>query len=119
MSLCILAAGKVTTLAVTAFTLSWTHSIERTQWEEQWAVTDAGLVVESARIEGSGAGMEPGPDAVFDGTGWTYRPDLPPQAELVLADSGRAGTWELCASGDCMSLGGEGGEPVVLRPCAP
>ena len=43
MSLCILAAGKVTVLAVSAFTLSWTHSVEKVRWEEDWLVTPAGL----------------------------------------------------------------------------
>ena len=33
-------------------------------------VTQAGLVVTAARIEGSGAGMDPPEDAVFDGSGW-------------------------------------------------
>ena len=31
MSLCILAAGKTVTISVAAFTLSWTHSVERTR----------------------------------------------------------------------------------------
>ncbi len=36
MSLCILAAGKTTVLAVASFTLAWTHSVERTRWIETW-----------------------------------------------------------------------------------
>ena len=51
MSLCILAAGKTLTLAVTAFTLSWTHSVEKTEWQERWAVTAEGLVLEEARVQ--------------------------------------------------------------------
>ena len=32
MMLCIAAAGIITALATPSFTLSWTHSVERTQW---------------------------------------------------------------------------------------
>ena len=42
MSLCILAAGKTTVLAVASFTLAWTHSVERTRWIETWTVTETG-----------------------------------------------------------------------------
>jgi len=36
--ICLAAAGKTTVFAATAFTLSWTHSIEKTRWEEHWQV---------------------------------------------------------------------------------
>lgn len=117
MSLCILAGGKVVSLAVAAFTLSWTHSVERTMWAEAWQVTPAGLAIVEARIEGAGAGMEPPEGAAFDGSGWVYRPRLPPQARIVLADSGAAGAWRFCADGQCRDLGGTGGDPIVLEPC--
>jgi hypothetical protein len=116
MSLCVLAAGKLTVLAVSAFTLSWTHSVEKTRWEESWQVTPQGLVATSARVEGSGAGMEPPRGAVFDGSGWRYEPDLPSQQRLVLADSGTAGAWRLCAGDLCMSLGGGQGT-ITLESC--
>ncbi|MGO4839058.1 DUF1850 domain-containing protein, partial [Rhizobiaceae sp. 2RAB30] len=38
MSLCVVAAGKTTVLAASLFTLSWTHSVEKTRWEEDWRV---------------------------------------------------------------------------------
>ena len=72
MSLCILAAGKTTVLAVSAFTLSWTHSVEKTRWEEDWRVTPAGLEIVEARVKGSGAGMEPPEGAVLKDGWWTY-----------------------------------------------
>jgi len=34
LSLCLASAGVVKTLAVAAFTLAWTHSIEKTEWQE-------------------------------------------------------------------------------------
>jgi hypothetical protein len=117
VTLCILAAGKVTALAVGAFTLSWTHSVEKTAWEETWLVTTEGLVAASARIEGSGAGMEPPAGAVLEGSGYRYVPQLPPQPRLVLADSGVAGAWRLCARGECVDLGGGGAAPIVIEVC--
>jgi hypothetical protein len=117
MSLCILAGGKLTTLAIAAFTLSWTHSVERIRWEEDWRVTPAGLVVTAARVQGSGAGMDPPADSRFDGVWWHYNPALRTQAELVLADSGTAGAWRLCGADACRYLGGAGGDPIVLKAC--
>lgn len=119
LGLCILAAGKTTALAATAFTLSWTHSVEKTRWEEDWRVTPAGLELVEARIEGSGAGMEPPPDAVKKDGMWSYRPEIPPQPVLVLARSGATGEgWRLCAAATCLSVGGEPQAPAELRACA-
>jgi hypothetical protein len=44
-------------------------------------------------------------------------PQLPPQPRLVLADSGAAGAWRLCAGGACLDLGGGGGAPIVVEAC--
>ncbi len=118
LALCIIAAGKTTVLAASAFTLAWTHSVERTRWAEDWRVTTAGLELVSARVEGTGAGMEIPEGAVFADGAWTYRPDLPPQPALLLARSGATGEgWELCADGQCLTIGDEPGEPVEIRGC--
>lgn len=117
MSLCILAGGAVTRLAAAAFTLSWTHSVERIPWAEDWQVTPAGLVLVEARMQGSGAGMEPPDGAVFDGTWWRHRPAPSPLPQLVLGNSREAGTWRLCAGADCRELGGTGEAPIVIEPC--
>ncbi|MCA6125803.1 DUF1850 domain-containing protein, partial [Bradyrhizobium sp. WSM 1704] len=63
MSLCLASAGVVKALQAAAFTLAWTHSIEKTAWQEDWVVTSAGLELTQARIKGTGAGMEPPPEA--------------------------------------------------------
>jgi hypothetical protein len=63
MSLCRAAGSKITALAFSAFTLSWTHSVERIRWEEDWQLTSRGLELVEARVKGSGAGMEPPPEA--------------------------------------------------------
>lgn len=118
MSLCILAAGNTVTLAATAFTLSWTHSVEQTRWEEDWRITPAGIEIVEARVKGSGAGMEPPPDAVFEHGWWSYVPEIPTRPEIVLAASGATGAgWSLCAAGKCIELGAAAGEPVRLKPC--
>jgi hypothetical protein len=117
-TLCILAAGKTITFAATAFMLSWTHSVEQTRWEEDWRITPAGIKIVEARVKGSGAGMEPPPDAVFKDGWWVYMPEIPARPEIVLAASGATDAgWLLCAAGKCIELGAAAGEPVRLKPC--
>lgn len=119
MSLCILAGGKVTVLAVSAFTLSWSHSVEKTRWEEDWRITAAGLEIVEARVKGSGAGMEPPEGAVLKDGWWTYRPTVGARPTVRLAASGETGAgWTLCADQACRELGAEAGEPVELSACA-
>ncbi|WP_048649237.1 DUF1850 domain-containing protein [Nitratireductor soli] len=118
MSLCVLAGGKAATIAATLFTLSWTHSVEKIRWEEDWRVTPAGLTIVEARVQGSGAGMEPPADAQFKDGWWVYVPALPALPEVRLAASGATGAgWRLCAEGRCMILGASPDAPVVLKPC--
>lgn len=118
MSICILAAGKITVLAGAGFTLAWTHSVEKTRWEEEWKVTAGGLQVVEARVESSGAGMEPPQSAIFKNGWWVYRPQINPQPRLVLAASGATGRgWTLCTEGGCASIGGEAGDPAVVTAC--
>jgi hypothetical protein len=38
MPLCLSAGLLSTTLAANAFTLAWTHSIEKVRWEEDWRI---------------------------------------------------------------------------------
>ena len=118
MSLCILAAGKTTVLAVTAFTLSWTHSVEKTRWEEDWRVTPAGLEIIEARVKGSGAGIDPPEGAVLKDGWWIYEPKIGAQAAVALAASGATGAgWMLCADQTCLELGAEAGGEVELSAC--
>ncbi|WP_429819401.1 DUF1850 domain-containing protein [Ensifer sp. B1-9] len=116
--LCI-TGGKAITIAAGLFTLGWTHSVERTGWQESWAITADGLVLQEARAKGSGAGMEPGEGARLEDGWWVWQPHLPPQSELVLAASGATlSGWTLCDIGTCTELGRRSGEPIVLRPCS-
>jgi hypothetical protein len=119
LSICVTAAGKTVVLAASAFTLSWSHSVEKTRWEEDWRLTPAGLELVEARVKGSGAGMEPPDGAVLEDGWWMFRPDLPPQPSLLLAASGATGSgWSLCAEGDCLTVGATPGGPVEVRACS-
>lgn len=117
--ICLLSAGKTAVFAASAFTLSWTHSVEKTAWRESWTAGPEGLTVVEGRIEGSGAGMEPPPDAVLKGGVYVYTPTLPPIRELVLAASGATGAgWTFCPQGDgCLTLGADPGAPQRLSWC--
>jgi hypothetical protein len=115
---CLMVAGTMLWLAAPAFTLAWTHSVERTRWRETWAVEPGALTLKTAEIKGFGAGMEPGPEArLVDG--WlTWHPDVPPVPALHLAASGATGGgWTFCADGTCRTLGAEAGAAVTLAPC--
>ncbi|NUS20454.1 MAG: DUF1850 domain-containing protein, partial [Mesorhizobium sp.] len=50
MSLCFATAGGVKALTLSAFTLVWTHSIAKVDWQEDWRVTPAGLELAQARV---------------------------------------------------------------------
>lgn len=119
MSLCVLAGGKTLAMAASAFTLAWTHSIEKTAWEEDWLATGEGLRLVEARVKGSGAGMEPPEGAVLRDGWWTWRPEMPARPRLVLAASGAtASGWSVCAGGECVLVGEEAeGGPIVIESC--
>lgn len=107
-------------LAAPDFTLSWTHSVEKTEWRETWDVTDAGLRLTGAAVKGSGAGMDPAPDAVLQDGWWVWHPVNRVVPELVLAASGATGGgWTLCADGTCYVLGQDSGAAVRVGPCLP
>ncbi len=56
IGLCMGLAGAVwAQLPLPAFTLAWTHTIEKIRWEEDYRVTPSGLLLGEARIKGTGA----------------------------------------------------------------
>ena len=114
--LCIAAAGVITALATTSFTLGWTHSVEQTHWEERWRIEKGQLAIVLASVEGSGAGIGIPEDAVWGDGVWTFAPTLRPIASLHLAASGATGSgWLLCSEdGQCLTLGEEPNMPVRL-----
>lgn len=104
MALCMSAGAMSATLFVHSFTLAWMHSVEKIRWEEQWQIEAQSLHVISASVRGSGAGMEPPPDAVLKEGAWHYTPHVPPLQELRLAHSPFTTEYELCFDGKCYPL---------------
>jgi hypothetical protein len=122
MELCLLAAGATVKLGTVALTLAWTHSIEKTRWEEDYRATPAGVVLVQDRVQGTGAGMEPPPEAKFDGTWWRYDPHLAPLRQVILRRSGMTvGDWQVCIGGQCKPMGDylpdKKADPVTLTTC--
>ena len=93
MSLCFATAGAVKALALTAFTLVWTHSIAKVDWQEDWRVTPAGLELVQARVKGTGPGMEPPSEARLVDGWFQWQPKRTAMQEVVLGNSGAAGEW--------------------------
>ena len=112
LSLCLASAGIVKALSIATFTLVWTHSIEKVDWQEDWRVTPEGLLMTQARVKGSGAGMEPPPGARLINGWYQWRPDRGPMPQVVLGNSGAAGEWRLCHGGNCKTLSDIFGHPI-------
>jgi hypothetical protein len=122
LSLCLASVGVTKALSIATFTLVWTHSIEKIDWQEDWRVTSSGLELVQARVKGSGAGMEPPPDARLVDGWFQWQPKRPAMPEVVLGNSGAAGEWRLCADGHCRTLSDIFGYPVgasvtTMRAC--
>ncbi|AKI00005.1 protein of unknown function (DUF1850) [Hoeflea sp. IMCC20628] len=118
LALCVAAAGKAIVIATGIFSLSWTHSVEKTEWREDWRVTPGGLELTEARVKGSGAGMDPGEGAKLENGWWVWTPELPLVPELVLAASGATVSgWNLCHAVECMELGADAEVPVRIEAC--
>jgi hypothetical protein len=124
LSLCLTSVGVVKTLSIAAFTLAWTHSVEKVEWQEDWRITPQGLELTQARVKGSGAGMEPPPEAQLVDGWFQWRPARAALPEVVLGNSGAAGEWRLCSEGGCHTLSEIFGHPVganttTMRACDP
>lgn len=118
MSGCLLAGLLTLVLSGPDFRLEWVHSVEHTAWREQWRISEGQLLLLRAAVKGSGAGMEPGPDAVLEDGWWVWTPRLLPQRQILLAASGATGQgWRLCDDRHCHMLGQNADAPIRLRPC--
>lgn len=103
------------------FTLRWRHSIEKIWWEEDYTVAGDWLVITGAHIRGSGAGMEPPPNAVLQGNVWHYELDDPWRKEVVLARSTYVQDYDLCIAGRCRPLSDwipVAAGPTTMQPCS-
>jgi len=114
LSLCLASAGLVKTLSISLFTLVWTHSIEKVEWQEDWRLTPKALELIAARVKGSGAGMEPPAEARLVDGWFQWQPKRAPMRQVLLGKSGAAGDWRLCNDGHCRAL-----SEIFGRPAAP
>lgn len=120
LSVCVLVGTLHWSIPANGFTLVWTHSVEKTRWEEDYVLKDRGLVLKAARIAGSGAGMEPPADAVWREGVWHYTPASALLTRLVLANSSFGGHYDLCVAGECRALpiaDDRSSQPTIIKPC--
>lgn len=117
IGLCLGLAGTAwASLPLPAFTLAWTHSVEKVRWEEDYRVTRDGLVLGEARVRGSGAGMEIPDDAEWRDGSWHYRRQMPALQPLRVGRTPEAGDYQLCFEQRCHELGEWLGPPRADRP---
>jgi hypothetical protein len=100
-----IAGATIMVLPTATITLSWTHSVEKTRWEEDYVASAAGVNIVEARIEALGAGMEPPASAARKGKWWHYQPALPSLSSVDLANSMIGGGYTVCWDGQCRPLG--------------
>lgn len=124
MALCLIAADASLRIATAAFTLAWSHTVEHQPWQEDWQIAGDRLVLHEVRVKGSGAGMEPPPEAELEAGWYVWRPAHEIREKLVLRRAGdgvgEIGDWQLCPAGaSCTALGMlvDDADPVTLEPC--
>jgi hypothetical protein len=110
-------AGAVV-LPTETITLSWTHTVEGTPWEEDYVIRDGALALTQARVKRSGAGMDAPDGAVWAEGWWHYAPSLTPLREVALANSPFAPGYKVCWASQCRPLNAmvAAGNPVKLAP---
>ncbi|WP_126444217.1 DUF1850 domain-containing protein [Sulfuricystis multivorans] len=117
-----LAAGLLIAPLGETVTVRWTHSIEKTRWEEDWRREGDGLRLVEARIRTTGAGMEMPAGARLEDGVWHYTPGLPPLPRVLLRHSPYVAPYEFCSAGACRTaaelLPGLPDQAVLeLAPC--
>jgi hypothetical protein len=123
-AICLIASGLVrATLSSSEVTVAWTHSVEKTRWEERYAISGASLKLVEARVQAMGAGMEPAANAVLRDGWWRWTPRADALTELRLTYSTFTQDYTICAGQRCSSLQElvglplDDGQVVSLRPC--
>ncbi len=120
LEVCVFVGALQWALGAPAFTLAWTHSVEKIRWEEDYRLEQGMLVLTAARIRGSGAGMEPPADAVLRDGAWHYTPAERRVPRLLLANSAYGGPYEICVNGACRALPAtaeSAARPTRIEPC--
>lgn len=117
IGLCLGLAGVAwAQLDVSHFTLAWNHTIEKVRWEEDYRVTEQGLVLGEARVKGNGAGMEIPEDARLENGSWHYHRALAPLQPLKLGRTPQAGDYQVCVEGRCQPMSHWLGSPTAAQP---
>lgn len=118
--ICLAAGAVLIPLGASEITLSWRHSVQKSLWEELWRQGPDGLVLAEARIQGSGAGMDPPDGAKLVDGFWRWKPNLPALPEVVMRRSGATSDWRVCMESRCRALDEmlpAEADPVVMKPC--
>ena len=102
---CLFVAGALRAIIPTQdFTVAWMHSVEKIRWEERYRIEGNALRLVEARIQGSGAGMDPPPNAGFHHGWWSWQPSVGPLPALRLTLSSYTKDYDLCWRGRCQRL---------------
>ena len=102
---CLLVAGALrAVIPAQEFTVAWMHSVEKIRWEERYRVEGEALRLVEARIQGSGAGMDPPAQATFADGWWSWRPSIGALPALRLTLSSFTQDYDLCWRGRCQRL---------------
>jgi len=99
MSLCVLIGGKAAAcLSGVLFSLSWTHSVEKTRWVEHWQIDRQQLVLVQSFVKGSGAGIDPAPHARLVDGWYQWAPAEPLSVPSITLANSQAtpDNWQLC-----------------------
>lgn len=117
-----LVAGLLLAPLGEAVTLQWHHSVQKTLWQEDYRRENGAVVLVEARVRGTGAGMDPPPEATYREGAWHYRPALHRFPAVELRHSPYVAPYEVCVGGHCHPLNqwlpGLADDSVVrLSPC--
>jgi hypothetical protein len=121
-AICLLVAGTLrAALPADEFTLRWRHSVEKTLIEERYRIQDDRLALINARVQGLGAGMVTGPDAVLKDGWWSWQPTVAPMSTVRLTRSAYTSDYDLCWNDRCATLTSliaeDGDVAVDVRAC--
>lgn len=118
--LCFAALGKIVALGFTAFSLSWTHSVEKTTWREGYIVEGQKLRLDWVEVQGSGAGMEAKDGTTLQNGVWRWHEKTETIESISLRRSSYVSDYTLCHQKTCKSLeawGVERADPTVMHAC--
>lgn len=99
LGLCLSAGALVVALGDSA-TLRWTHSVQKTVWEEDYRANGDKVELLRARVQGTGAGMEPPPGAQLRAGAWHYEPRVQLD-EVALRHSSYVEPYVVCTGQAC------------------